>query len=251
MGWNPKKEAEKVAKKAAEEVINKTLKPAAKKLEKETSATIWKLRKESYATLEKKGQDIVRSLDTHAEQAVSAATHEIDAEVHKGLHEVESRLHEVPDQIEEAIKDAVADLARAVTKEGLSTVKEVVDTTHSKLTELRENRPGLVDAIDGLSGYIEVGPMTLSYSGYYSRLEGVAGVLDTYINHPPEFRRGPIIEMVKALGPTSVNMGISVQVVALVVGSKELGVGGGLGDVSMDLFAELGDLILEKMGVPA
>ena len=123
----------------------------------------------------------------------------------------------------ELVKDAFEALAAAVTKEGLKAVQSVVKTTHRELEKLESNKPDLVGAINNLGGQLEIGPITLSYANFYSRTELVAGVLDTYINQPPEFRRGPIIDMVRALGPDSIDMGISVQVVALVVGSKELG----------------------------
>ena len=242
MGWNPVKEAEKAAKKA----VNKVIEPAVKAAE----GAVWKVRRAAYAK--------IKEVQGEAEGAVKKIGHEAEDAVRKVEHETEDRLREVGREIEEGftekipdlVEDAFEALAAAVTKEGLKAVQSVVKTTHSELGKLEKSKPALVDAINELGGKIEIGPITLAYANFYTRTELVAGVLDTYINHPPEFRRGPIIDMVRALGPDSVDLGISVQVVALVVGSKELGVGGGLNDVSIDLFAEIGDVVLEKMGVP-
>ena len=141
-------------------------------------------------------------------------------------------------------------LRRPVTKEGLRVVRNVVRTAHQEMSQLAESKPQLVDEIDKLGGKIELGPVTLEYDGFYSHTNDLIGVLDSYISKPPKLRRSEIITMVKVLGPSSINLGISVQVVALVVGSKELGVGGGINSISIDLFAEIGDAILEEMGVP-
>ena len=246
MGWNPIKEAEKAAKKA----IDKVLKPAVQAAQKAADKAIWKARKAAWAavmTAKEEATDAVRTVEKEAEDAVKTVGREVEDGVRKVGKEVEDGLTEkVPALVEKAFEE----LAQAVTKEGLKAVQSVVKTTHTELEKLENGKPALVGAINNLGGKVEIGPITLAYANFYTRTELVAGVLDQYINHPPELRRGPIIDMVKALGPDTVDLGISVQVVALVVGSKELGVGGGLNDVSIELFAEIGDVILEKMGVP-
>ena len=224
MGWNPVKEAEKKAKQA----IDKIIKPATNA----AKDAIWKLRKETWARIEEKGKQAIKEIDEHV------------------IEKIEREVEEIPDKIEEKLEEAFDEFAEAIAKEGLKKTKHIVDTVHQEMSDLRKNKPELVSEIDNLGGYIEIGPLTLNYSEFYTRTESVSRVLDTYINHPPEFRRKPILDMVKALGPTSVDAGISVQVMALVVGSKELGIGGGLGDIRLALFTEIGDVILEKMGVP-
>lgn len=156
----------------------------------------------------------------------------------------------LPAEIEGIIQDCIDELARAVTKEGLTKVRDMVREADTKLTWLAENKPGLVDQINALGFSAEFGPVTLAYQNFYTRIGNVADILDTYVNHPPELRREPIIKMIEALGPDTVDLGASVQVVALVVGSKELGVGGSLDSIGLGLFMELADVILEKIGVP-
>ena len=235
MGWSPFKEAEKQAKKA----VDKIIKPAVEAAQKAADAAIWKARKAAWAAVMKAKEQ--------AEDGVKTVGGEVEDGVRKVGREVEDGLKE---KVPELIEDAFEELAAAVTKEGLKAVRSVVETTHTELGKLEKSKPELVGAINELGGKVEIGPITLAYANFYTRTALVAGVLDTYINHPPELRRGPIIDMVVAMGPDSVDLGISIQVVALVVGSKELGVGGGLNDVSIELFAEIGDVILEKMGVP-
>lgn len=242
MGWSPWGEAEKQAKKA----IDKIVKPAADAAKKALN----KIGDGIKSGIKKVGREVesaVKKVGHEVEDAVKDVGREIEDELQKVGREIEET---VTEKIPDLIEDAVEALASAVTKEGLKAVQSVVKTTHTELNKLEKGKPELVDAINQLGGRVEIGPITLSYANFYTRTELVSGVLDQYINHPPEFRRGPIIDMVKALGPDSVDLGISVQVMALVVGSKELGVGGGLNDVSIDLFAEIGDVVLEKMGIP-
>lgn len=255
------------AKKAVEHVIKPARDAAKKVVDKAGEAALGAISKARKACwdkvvewtkrIEHAGSDAVKAVGsaaTEAEGKLGHIAHDAEDAIGKAARdakgEVEDAVDKLQDHASEAVSEAFDALARAVTEHGLSIVKDVVSTTHDKLTELSESKPGLVDAINDLGGQVEIGPLTLSYANFYTRTELVAGVLDQYINEPPELRRGPIIDMVRALGPDSIDLGISVQVVALVVGSKELGVGGGLNDVSIDLFAELGDVILEAMGVP-
>lgn len=220
MGWNPFKKAESKAKEAVDSVIKKVLNPAINRAE-----------------------GVGRSIDRKAKSAEDYAIRNIKkagSDVEKGITE------KIPDMFE----DFVQGLAKGVAKEGLKKTQAVVKVSHRELEKLEKNKPGLVDAINDLGGALEIGPMTLAYSGFYTRMEEVIGVLDHYINEPPSIRRRDIIAMIKALGPDSVDLGISIQVVAVVVGSKELGVGGGLNDISIELFAEIADAILEAAGVP-
>ena len=164
--------------------------------------------------------------------------------------DIQKEVKNLDQKAQDAMEAALSNLGKILTKEGLKQVRRMVKETHNALEKLENDKPGLINAINELGGKVEIGPLTLSYANFYERTELVVGVLDIYINKPPKLRRKPILDMVRALGPDSIDTGISVQAVALVVGSKELGVGGGINDISLDLFIELGDVILEAMGVP-
>ena len=247
-----------------------------KKLEREIKKGINRLGDQVKGQINKLGNDVkgqVNSVGNQVKGQVNSVGNQVESglrdvgqEMEKGLNAtgetVEQNLknigkeieedftEELPELLEEELKKAIATLAEAVTKGGLKKVRSVVHTTHGKLAELEKNKPELVDEINNLGGYIEIGPVKLNYEGFYTRMEQVSGVLDTYINNPPKFRRKPLLDMILALGPTSVDMGLSIQVMALVVGSKEIGIGGGIGDIRLKLFTELGDIVLEKIGVP-
>ena len=172
---------------------------------------------------------------------------QLEKESQKALHTVEDAFEKkLPALLDKALKD----LAGALTKEGLKKIRNLARRAKKQMGQLEKKKPALVGAINGLSFYVELGPVKLGYSGFYARSKELVSVLDSYVNAPPAFRRGPLLDFMRATGPSSVDTGLSVQVVAVVVGSKELGIGGGLNDIDPELALELLDVILEEMGVP-
>ena len=257
MGWNPVREAQKKAKEAVDKVIRPAVdggKRTINKIGDEAENGVKKVGRSAENSVKKIGNDIednIKDIGNDIESNVKKIGHDVEEKLHKVGDEIEETLEErIPEKIEEFIDSAVAELAEAITREGLKKVRDVVKTTDRELSKLAINKPDLIDSINSLSVYVEIGPMTLNYSGFFTRVDNIAEILDKYVNEPPELSRRAIIEFVNAMGPTSVNMGLSIQVMALVVGSKELGIGGGLGDIELALFTELGDIILEKIGVP-
>ena len=152
--------------------------------------------------------------------------------------------------IEELVEDAIESFASALAQQGIQEFRDLVNEAKSGLDSLRESRPALVDEIDNLSIYLELGPVTMTWEGFYTRAQQVADILDYYVDNPPTVRRKDILDFIAAVAPTSVDAGISVQAALLVVSSKELSIGAGLGEIRLALFLELGDLILDELGVP-
>lgn len=274
--WGKKKA--KQAKKKAEEAARKAKEKAAREARKAAEAAERKAReareyaehkaREAQRAFEdtlKKTTDPIERLALKAERAIKEGAKEVDVRdmIQDELNKLKGTIkreviNEVKDgvvkPVEEAVKkefdEFVGALAKAVTKEGLKTVRKIVKTADEKISALGDKYPALAGEINNLGFSIEIGPVTLAYSNFYDRVDNIAEVLDTYVNHPPEFRREPIIKMITALGPTTIDLGASIQVVALVVGSKELGIGGSLDSVGIGLFTELGDAILAELGVP-
>ena len=237
MGWNPIKEAEKAAKKAVNKIVNPAVdagKRGVNQFADQAKSSIRKAGGEIEGGLKKVGHE--------AEDGIRSAGREVEEKANALQRELES----LPDKIEEELQDAIEAFAKSITAEGLRRVRSSLDSAHKKMTELRESKPDLVDAIDEVSFYVEFGPVTATYASFYSRSEGLSHVL----SQPPDFKRSSIVEFFRATVPTSIDFGLSVQVVALVVGSKELGIGGGMGDIPGALAVELLDVILEAAGVP-
>ena len=235
MGWNPLKEAEKKAK----EAVKKVIEPATRAAE----SAIWKLRRETWAKIEKKGKDVLGDIDDHAESAFKTAEHKL----HDAVDEIEKTVEErIPDMLEQALEE----LSRAVAKEGFEKARDSVRAANKELNKLRQNKPKLVDSIDELGFTLKLGPVGLSYGGFYSRSNELLVVLDNLASKPPSFRRTPVIKAIEALGPDHIDLGIDIQLAALVVSSDALEVGFSLDSMPLKLFTEIGDIILEEIGVP-
>lgn len=250
------KPVKKVADKSIDE-IERAARNASNSVEREIMGIIDDVKRLA-SRAKKEVEDVANKAEREVADTASKAVREVQEVAEKAEREVERIPAEVekaiteqlPKEIEKGFQTFIDELAKAVTKEGLTTLRAIVHAADRDLTKFKENKPELTDEINNLGFSMEIGPVTLAYSGFYDRIDDIAEVLDTYVNHPPELRRKPIIQMIEALGPDTVDLGASVQVVALVVGSKELGIGGSLDSVGIGLFSEIGDVILEEIGIP-
>ena len=72
-------------------------------------------------------------------------------------------------ELQDAIEDRFAKSITLASPLGLRRVQgRHLDSAHKKMTELRESKPGLVDAIDEVSFYVEFGPVKATYASFYS-----------------------------------------------------------------------------------
>ena len=162
---------------------------------------------------------------------------------------VKNEVNDIATDIEHFVEEKLDALVAAIVSEALEALCRALKTGHREMSRLEKNKPELIGEINSVSQTIQLGPITLKYLNFYTRVEGVLGVLDGYVNEPPRFHRSDIIAMIQALGPDTVDFGIDVSF-ALVIGSKSLGLGGGMGAIGMGLFTEIADTVLKEMGVP-
>lgn len=194
--------------------------------------------------------DKIGRLDDEVKRAVGSIRKQRSD--YEWLRSVTPRSRDLPDLMEktaeECAKRVVQELAEAVSKEGLKKFRAAVRAAKKGMDDI-EDRERLIEQINSFSVYLELGPATLTWAGFYERADALIETLDAHVGKPPSFKRDEILRLIEALGPTTVNLGISVNF-ALVVGSKELGVGGGFGDIPLALFTEIADTIMDEMGVP-
>jgi len=160
-----------------------------------------------------------------------------------------SALGDVSDAVDDLITKALDDLARALTKQGLRQFRNAAVALRDHMRELDRRRPDLYDAGNSVSAYLQLGPIKMEWSAFLTRVDSVITSTDIWIDNPPSLHRREIKAVVQTLGPTSIDLGLSVNF-ALLVGSKELGVGAGIGAIQGDLIYELLDAMLEACGVP-
>lgn len=197
--------------------------------------------------------DILKAVENGLHQIESKAlegVHEVEQKTLEGVHAVEKAATAAEHAVEHAVHEVLEAVAQALTKEALGKARDMARAAHTKLDAFRESQPALVSAIDEVGFDLSLGPITMSYSSFYGRSEALVGVLDHYASQPPALKRGPILDLIRAIAPDSFDFGISVEL-ALVIGSDELGVGASLSSIPSALGIELADLLLEKLGVPA
>ena len=188
----------------------------------------------------------IRQVGGDVEGRIENAGREVDGAIRTAGREIDKTFE---DRIPEIAQKAIREFASAVTKQGLKKFRNMVRAAHESMQQIADRRPDLVDALDQPGVTFKLGPLTLEWSGFYSRAEGLVAVLDKFVANPPKFRRGPLIQLVESIGPDTIDAGISIEL-SFVVGSNELGVGGELSSIPLALFTELGDVALDKLGVP-
>ena len=237
MGWNPLKEAEKAARKA----VDKIVKPAADGAKR---------------LVDRAGNEVkngVQKVGREVEGGVKKVGKEVESGVKKAGKEVEGVANkakkEIPELAEKAVKEAAKAILGAPFKEVLKKAAKECKDFHGDMSRLASKKPGLVSAIDQVGYSVELKAnvkITLAYSGFYSRALEVSGVLDRYANSGIQLRRRDIIGLVKAAGPSSVNFGVGAEFSLGV----DLGASFSMDSIPLELFTELGDLALKRLGVP-
>lgn len=208
------------------------------------------VRKQAWKSLEDKQKAAWGALGQKAYTSIHGVIDQTNKEIAKIGPAVKTELDKLSDAAEQAVKDALQEVAKKGLQEVAQKGLEAVNTTKKELNKLRTNKPELVDSIDSLGFDLEVGPISLSYSNFYNRAEILSDALEIQSKNPTKFRRKPLLEFIESVGPDSVDLGISISLAALVVSSKELGVGLKFKEIQLKLFLELGDIILEKLGIP-
>ena len=202
-------------------------------------------------------EDVAAKGKHEVEGAVNGAKREIQGELEQARHElqgikneVEQGVEQLPELAEKAVEEALQKIAAALSGQVLKKARDEVKAWRAHMSELAEQDPELVDAIDQLGFTVGLSIVKLQYAGFYTRSEQVAEVLDTLASKPPEVRRRPIIEAIEGLGPSTVNLGLSAEF-ALGVGTNALGGSFEFDSIPLKLFTRLADRQLARLGVPA
>ena len=232
MGWNPVKDMKKLFGKFKDEVKNST--------DKFRGVARWW--EGQIVNVAKKGKNEIEGVSKKGVREVGEVTG-------KGVDQIEKAAGKAIDQVGTAVEDKLQDLSEAFSKKVLKAAAKEVKEWRADMDGFRKEDPELVDAIDALGFELSLSCVTLDYEGFYERSEKVVEILDNLASNPPSVRRRPIIAAVEALGPTSVDLGISAEF-ALGVGTDALGGGFRFKAIQMKLFTRLGDRVLKRLGVP-
>ena len=241
-----KREAEKAAL-----AVEKEARRVAKEAERLAEQLEQQLLKEAKQMVQKIFNDAKRDIQQFAESAVKdtrdAFTKELPKLAEKAFDETREAFEK---ELPALLQKALAELEQAITREGLKKIRDGIRSADREVEALRKRKPGLANALDIPGGSITLGPMTLKYSGFFTRTAKLADSLDHYVNDPPRFRRGPLLQLIEALGPDSVDLGIDISAALVVVQSDTLSVGFAVDELPMEVFIEIADAIMEALGVP-
>ena len=141
------------------------------------------------------------------------------------------------------VKDYVEhDLSAAVLKKALAETHAVLHWFDTKIKGLQKTNPTLLDLLDDIGDSINLGPVVLNYSAFFSRVADLVEALNALTGKTIEVRRSVIIDLISALGPTSVTINANIQLFSTF--------GTTIPELPMALFTEIADEIMEKLGVP-
>ena len=116
--------------------------------------------------------------------------------------------HSIQNWIHEEFEHGLQYVADKAAKEALRQSSELANKIYSKLTELKQSHPNLVDEIDDVSIDVSLSIVTMSYDKFYSRAAGLTKVLaDAHNNF--KLSRSFIRTLIKNTGPTRITFSIS------------------------------------------
>ena len=152
----------------------------------------------------------------------------------------------IKEDIESATDTAIKKLTSSAMKHGLEEADKVVKALHGELATLEDKFPHMVDALNNIGNSIELGPIELNYASFYARAEELSDALDKALQmvNAGDFRLTQTFfnDLVKGLGPDSLTINAEIEFFSRF--------GLDLQNISMDLFTELADFVLDELGVP-
>ena len=145
----------------------------------------------------------------------------------------------VLDKIEDYLKN---DLTAAVLQKALAEAHDFLHGLDQSIKSLQKTNPTLLDLIDDVGDSINLGPVVLNYKAFFSRVADLVEALNALTGKTIEVRRSVIIDLITALGPSSVTINANIQLFSTF--------GTTIPELPIQLFIEFADMIMEKLGVP-
>ena len=182
--------------------------------------------------------DLKKDLEKAAEESKKGLI-TAGKETEQGIADLGDKIIAEADKLEEAIEK---ELSEDAVRKALTAVKKLFDWLAPKLESLEKKQPTLAGLLDGVSDNIELGPITLNYDAFFSRIVDLAATADTILSGDIVITRSFVMEMVTDLGPTSVTINAEISILETF--------GDRIPELPMALFTEIADQILDELGVP-
>ena len=145
----------------------------------------------------------------------------------------------IKNEFQEVMQSSASQVARQAFKQSASYAGKLYNT----LKSLRERKPDLTDAIDAVGLNVSLSVVTLHYTGFLARAEGLCRLLHLQSEHF-EMNRRSVRYLLKNTGPTTITLGISGELF-----TSALSAGVAL-EAPLDLMIEIVDEALSHVGIP-
>ena len=232
-----------------------------KKQARDTKKSYEQLGREAKKEAQKAGggiEDLFNKIKRELERTANKAKNEIESTANKAKREVEGAAKDVkreveklPKQVEKELKKVLDALNSEVFKQTLPLILKAAKEAKKRMDWLKKNKPAIASAIDDVSFAPKLGPVVLKFTRFYERADTIIGDLEALLKKDFKIGRKSIREIIRAIGPDSIDLGIDVNLAALVVTSDAVGLGFSLPELPLELGLEILDEVLKACGVPA
>ena len=195
------------------------------------------------------GHDLIHALDVikHAEGDAEGKLKHFGVDLETGLKGAADILKKEIDMAGDAVLDKIEDylkndLTAAVLQKALAEAHDFLHGLDQSIKSLQKTNPTLLDLIDDVGDSINLGPVVLNYKAFFSRVADLVEALNALTGKTIEVRRSVIIDLITALGPSSVTINANIQLFSTF--------GTTIPELPIQLFTEFADMIMEKLGVP-
>ena len=171
----------------------------------------------------------------------------------KKVRSLDSEFKKLPKTLKNQTKNAVEEVLQTLVSEsikpGLKAQAKLARAFAESMDRVAKKSPTLVDEINKAGFDVELSAnvkVSLEYKNFWQRARVTADILDRYGRKGVQLRRKAIREFIMALGPDTISFGAGVSF------SLGLDIGGTakIKSISMPLFLELADYVMEEAGIP-
>ena len=171
----------------------------------------------------------------HLPQEIAHVPQQIQQQTGIDPHAIQDWIHHEVDQVLQAGAKEVAEVAF---KESAKAARAL----YGGMQKLRDSKPDLATAIDGVSVQVTLSVLTMTYDGFMHRAEGLCNLLEAQSKNFA-FTRQSVRWIIENTGPTAISLNVEGELFtsALSAGIQI--------DAPLALAVELIDMALEAAGV--
>ena len=201
------------------------------------------------------------NLKNSAEISLNKFKQQIESQGQEVLGDIENKFEELPDMMKDEALKALAEAKKlaeqlygVISKEafvaGIKFAHGLSEWIFKDMKEFEDNEPKIVAQLNKFGGGFSICGIKFHYSNFYKRSKILSFTLMEYTQKPPEFRRKPFLELIEAIGPDSIEVGLEASASFVVFQTQNLSLSGWINGVELEFFLLLGDKALKKLGVP-